>query len=390
MQPDLRSQFITLLEQKYGTWNKTTSRFGATPFGTISKDLNIGASQFSKLIYGTATEGMYQRSIANIQRLIRNEHLMSSLEQVQAEKESLEKNLRKQQRRNRWLVVLTGLSIVVATGWMGYRWLALPQPGITERTQVTQHPLSPFFDQEFNANFNSPYLDISEVQDYCPASAYEGVWSLNEPYKLPLPGSKRPGLYYLGKSADVRMKVARYEENPSLKGHVLTGYEFLVNEIWVDTDMKPLNSTYFDQDRKQFTDAFEALDFEANPNFKKVATIYSFFVDRFEVFPDSIIRKGEPVGRFANDVDDQLVAQYEIDIKYILERVIGDLTTTACHAIANPFTNPNDLQEQKSVISFDCIYTIANENLGIGGGYPYKKGYRLLQQNYADNLFCRD
>ena len=93
MQPDLRSQFITLLEQKYGTWNKTTSRFGATPFGTISKDLNIGASQFSKLIYGTATEGMYQRSIANIQRLIRNENLMSSLEEMQAQKTSLEKSV---------------------------------------------------------------------------------------------------------------------------------------------------------------------------------------------------------------------------------------------------------------------------------------------------------
>jgi hypothetical protein len=392
MQPDLRSQFITLLEQKYGTWNKTTSRFGATPFGTISKDLNIGASQFSKLIYGTATEGMYQRSIANIQRLIRNENLMSSLEEMQAQKTSLEKSVRKQQKKNRRLVLLMGIIAAVAlvSGWMGNRWLAHNPGENTSLSQVNRHPLAPFFDQEFNANFNSPYLDISEVQNYCPASAYEGVWSLNEPYKLPLPGSKRPGLYYLGKSADVRMKVARYEEDPSLKGHVLAGYEFLVNEIWVDTEMKPLSPTYFDQERKQFTEAFEALDFEANPNFKKVATIYSFFVDRFEVFPDSIIRKGEPVGRFATDVDDQLVSQYEIDLKYILESVIGDLTTTACNAIANPFTNPNDLQEQESAISFDCTYTITNENLGIGGGYPYKKGFRLLQQNYADNLFCRD
>jgi len=255
---------------------------------------------------------------------------------------------------------------------------------------IGQHPLSPFFAQEFNANFNSPYLDLSEVQFFCPGSAYEGEWVLDKPYKLPLPGSKRPGLYYLGKSADVRMKVARYGNDSLSKGHILSGYEFLVNEIWVDTEMRTLSPTYFDQDKKQFTATFEALDFASNPQFQKVATIYSFFVDRFEISPDSITRSGEPVGRFATDVNEELVTKYEIDIKYILERVIGDLTSTACNTIVNPFSNPNDLQEGQSVISFDCIYTIGNENLGIGGGYPYQKGYRLVQQNYADNLFCRE
>ena len=44
--------------------------------------------------------------------------------------------------------------------------------------------------------------------------------------------------------------------------------------------------------------------------------------------------------------------------------------------------------EKQSVINFDCLYTIKTENLGIGGGYPYRKGYRLEKQNYSDNLTC--
>jgi hypothetical protein len=231
-------------------------------------------------------------------------------------------------------------------------------------------------------------LNIGEVQDYCPCSAYEGEWSLPQPYKLPLPGSRRPGLYSLAKSADVRMKCSRYDTAGVGKGQVLTAYEYLVNEIWLDTKMTPLSPQYFDEDALVFTPEFDALNFADNPQFKKVATIHSFFTDRFIIHEDSIIRQGEPCGRYASEVDKQLAAENEIDIKYILQNVLGDMTTTRCSATANPFCDPNDLREGESTIVFDCIYTINNENLGIGGGYPYQKGYRLEHQNYADNLIC--
>jgi hypothetical protein len=64
------------------------------------------------------------------------------------------------------------------------------------------------------------------------------------------------------------------------------------------------------------------------------------------------------------------------------------LTQTDCQAVTNKFCDPNDLQEGESVIDFACLYTINSENLGIGGGYPYRKGYRLMKQNYSDNLTC--
>lgn len=389
MQEDLQSQFIALLEERYGSWNKTTSRFGATPFGIISKDLHIGASQFSKLIYGTATEGMYERSIANIKRLLYIETLKAQLEEAEDSRAQVELKLNRR-KNGRWLWMAISSTLALMALFTFVRWQQNKHKAKSSQEQSAQHPLAPFFDREFSANFNSPYLDISEVQFFCPGSAYEGIWALEQPYKLPLPGSKRPGLYYLGKSADVRMKVARYGKDSASRGQVLSGYEFLVNEIWVDTQMRPLSPSFFDKKRKQFTPTYDQLDFATDPSFQKVATIYSFFVDQFEITTDSIFRRGEPVGRFATDINEDLVNQYEIDIKYILENVIGDLTTAACHAIPNPFPNPNDLQEGQSVMQFDCLYTITNENLGIGGGYPYQKGYRLVQQNYADNLYCRD
>lgn len=390
MEQTLRDKFISKLEEKYGNWDKTTSRFGSTSFGAISKDLSISASQFSKLIYGTATEGMYQRSIENIKRLIQWESIQEELNIVQSENKELQEEVaqhrKKTQRSRQHLFLYTGLALVLGLGLMYFllAWNQVIQNPLNE----SQHPLSLYFDQEFNANFNSPYLDISEVQNFCPASAYEGIWSLSKPYKLPLPGSKKPGLYYLAKSADVRMKCARFDTLDIGQGNVLYGYEYLVNEIWLDTKNTPLSPKYFDKKQKSFTKEFENLDFENNPQFKKLATIHSFFTDKFEIYPDSILRKGEPCGRYASDIDEDLVAEYEIDIKFILENIISDLTTTNCMATSNPFANPNELKEKESVICFDCLYTIGTENLGIGGGYPYQKGFRLEKQNYTDNLIC--
>ena len=390
MEQSFKDKFITKLEEKYGPWNKSTSKFGATSFGVISQDLSISASQFTKLIYGTATEGMYQRSIENINRLLLRESIRQELTVTLAEKEELEAALHKKEQQltaNRRKLLIYLLAALCTGALIAY--LLLPLLSKREELIVAgNHPLDIYFDQDFNANFNSPYLDIAEVQDFCPCSAYEGEWVLSNQYKLPLPGSRRPGLYYLAKSADVRMKCSRYDTTGMGQGSVLSAYEYLINEIWLDTKMTPLSPTYFNQESLSFTREFEELQFEGNPQFKKIATIHSFFTDKFEIYPDSIVRKGEPCGRYASDIDQELAAKYEIDIKYILKNVLGNMTTTRCSSTANPFCDPNDLKEKESTILFDCIYTINNENLGIGGGYPYQKGYLLKKQNYADNLIC--
>ena len=388
MEDNKQEQFLAKLEEKYGSWSKATAKFGNTSYGEIAKALSISASQFSKLLYGTATEGMYIRSIENINRLLTRDAIREERDQALAENENLKAQLRELSSTKgtaKWWWV-AGLLLLGISATLVY--FLQPSLDAGPETAANTHPLSTFFDKGFDERYNSPYLDIEEVQDFCPCSAYEGTWSLSEQYKLPLPGSRKPGVYYVAASADVRMKCSRYDTVGPGQGGVLMGYEYLVNEIWVDTEMTPLSPTYFDKEQKAFTPAFDALSFEGTPQFKKVATIHSFFIDRFEIYPDSIIRRGEPYGRYASDVNEDLAEEYEIDIKFILTDVVGDLTTTSCAAAANPFCDPNELREGEAVIEFDCLYTIRTENLGIGGGYPYTKGFRLEQQSYADNLTC--
>jgi hypothetical protein len=387
MEGTLQDAFLAKLEEKYGTRNPITSRFGTSSFGDIASDLSISASQFSKLISGTATEGMYMRSIENIDRLLRRESIRKELEVVKTENIQVKKQLSAVHKSIKRRMIYTGLF----GGILGFLVLFLVKDKLYTKPTFTEnrsHPLAEFFDRDFNDEFQAPYVDISEIQNYCPCSAYEGEWTLKKPYKLPLPGTRKPGVYYLARSADVRMKCSRTDTLAQGSGRVLRGFEYLLNEIWVDTEMTPLSPTYFDKTNKVFTKAFDTLAFEDNPKFKKVANIHSFFIDEFELYHDRILRKGEPCGRYASDIDTKIAAEYDIDIKFILKNILSNLTSTSCDAAINPYCDPNDLKEGESFISFDCMYTIKTENLGIGGGYPYQKAYKLEKQIYTDNLTC--
>lgn len=385
----LKETFVNKLTEQYGPWEKRTSRFGNATFGEIATDLCMSASQFSKLISGSATEGMYLRSIRNIERLIEKQQFRLERDRALAAEASLRESFRNRPGSlGGWRASVYFFAALFMGGFCAYFLLPILSGGITEAAAIDRHPLSPYFDKGFDADYDSPYLKASEVQEYCPCAAYEGEWSLSEEYKLPLPSNRRPGVYYVAKTADVRMKCSKSDTLNLGKGRVLVAYEYLVNEVWVDTEQTPLSPKYFDKEKKMFTPEFDTLRFENYPTFKKVANIHSFFIDKFEIYQDSIIRRGEPCGRFATDIDEELAATYEIDLKYILEDVVGDLTQTACEAAPNNYCDPNDLREGESVILFDCLYTIQSENLGIGGGYPYRKGFHLRKQNYSDNLTC--
>ena len=389
MAESLQERFIETLEEKYGTWDRNTSRFGNASFGRISKELSISPSQFTKLLNGTATEGMYARGIRNVERLIQLEKEIQEKESAIRQLSELEIKLKRSQSSK---YVTWGLAVllILLTAFFSYWYIKNPESSPFQSNTVTSftHPLLPYFDRPFDDAYDPPYLGESEVLEYCPCSAYEGVWSLSAPDKLPLPGNKKPGVYYVAKSADVRMKCSKSDTLNAGKGNVLVAYEYLINEIWVDTKLTPLSPSFFNKELKKFTTAFDTLQFENNDQFQKVATIHSFFIDKFEIYPDSILRKGEPCGRFATDIDRELVRTYEIDLKSILEDVLGDLNKTDCKSSVNHYCDPNDLKEGESTLQFQCMYTIDAENLGMGGGYPYTKGYRLEDQNYSDNLPC--
>lgn len=391
MEGKLREEFIARLEDRYGPYERETSKFGQSAFGVIADDFSISASQFTKLMYGTATEGMYVRSIEHINRLIKQDAVKRERDHLLQVNEEQEVKLNRLQKRSRQNLVLRSIIVLllIALAAVLVHYLSgSGQQSRTDDTATRSHPLSDFFDTDFGIDSDSPYLDPSEAQEFCPCSAYEGVWSLGNEYKLPLPGTGRPGVYYVAKSADVRMKCSRSDTTYPGKGRILLGYEYLVNEIWIDMRSTSLSPTYFNLETKTFTQEFEDLNFDSDPNFRKVATIHSFFIDRFEIYPDSIVRRGEPCGRFTSDIDRELANEYRVDPEHILESIVGDLTSTACNSTINDFCDPNDLVEGESIISFECLYTIQAENLGIGGGYPYEKGYRLVKQNYADHLMC--
>ena len=380
--------FFERLIAQYGEWKKESHLFGRHTYGELSELLCISASQFSKLISGTATDGMYSRSLRNLEQLAEldklrafNEEMTVAIQQSEtANAGSTIGNLPK-----RYLLSLLLASLLACL--LGYWLNGFSAGGEDQQPLSTKHALSQFFDQDFRSPHSSPFLSTMEAIDYCPCSAYEGNWELDKEYIIPVP-AKKPGLYYLAKSSDLRMKCF-LSEAAKQPGFNMIGFEQMTHELWIDTENEPLHPRFFNLSTKDFTKDFYALDFEASPRFKRIATISSFMYNRFKLEDGQIYRWAEPIGRYASEVDNNLADKHEVDVKDILGNVIGNLIKTNCQPAQNEYCNPNMLLEGESSIRFNCDYTINTENLGIGGAYPYTKGFRLVKQNYSDNLLCR-
>ncbi len=384
-----QEDFKRELEETFGEWDKNGARFGSYSYGDIADKLCMSGSQFSKLLYGSATNGMYERSIKNIQQLQSFENLKLDNNRLIEELDTIKKrniDIGKTHSIKYTYVILISLLCLI----LGYALKMLLTKDIKEKLEDSSnstHALASYFDREFTDEHVSPFLSIDDAQNYCPGSAFEGIWNLEKPYVIPIP-LKKPGLYYFAKGSDVRMKCLKNVELDQ-KGKVLLGFENMIHELWIDTKREPLTPKYFNVTAKNYTKEFYNIDFENDASFKKIATIRSFFFNTFEIKQDKIIRKGEPSGRFAEKIDHDLVKQYEIDIKYVLQEVIGNMIKTKCEKAINNYCNPNTLVENESTIKFDCDFTINNENLGLGGSYPYSKSYKLIKQNYSDNLLCK-
>ncbi|HEY9169514.1 MAG TPA: hypothetical protein VIN72_08515 [Lutibacter sp.] len=386
MEGNLKDIFKDKLISLYGEFHPIVSKFGTSSFGKISSDLCISSSQFSKLISGSATEGMYIRSIRNVEQLEEHQRVLKDCKQL---KKELAKNKNKSiedfSAKRSKNILYTSLVFACLISGLAIGYYFAKDSFILESINADdKHPLRLFFNKIENKSTYLGFLNENEVQDYCPSSAFEGKWKLAKPYKIPLPGSKNSGVYLLAKSADVTLVTSKYAEN---KGRVLLGFEYLTHEVWVDKRRQALIPEYFDIKTRLFTDLYNNLDFEKDDNFVKIAVLKSLFLDEFTILTDSIIRKGQPSGRYVDFLDAELAKTYNVDVDYILNEVISDLTQTKCNSTINEYCNPNDLKVN-STISFDCFYSIGIENLGFGGGYPYTKTLQLVEKNYSDNLIC--
>ena len=385
MEGNLKDIFKEKLTTLYGDFHPIVSKFGTTSFGKISSDLCISSSQFSKLISGSATEGMYIRSIRNIEQLIEHQRVLKDSKQLKKELNKNKIKLKEDKFFSSKKLFLTSLIFTCLIFGLVIGYYFAKDSFHSESINANdKHPLSLFFNKIENKTTYLGFLNENEVQDYCPSSAFEGKWKLAQPYKIPLPGSKNSGVYLLAKSADITLVTSKYADN---KGRVLLGFEYLTHEVWVDKRRQPLIPEYFDLETRLFTDLYNNLDFEGDENFVKIADLKSFFLDEFTILKDSIIRKGQPSGRYVDFLDTELAKTYDVDVDYILNEVISDLTQTKCNSTINEYCNPNDLKVN-STISFNCFYSIGIENLGFGGGYPYTKTLQLVEKNYSDNLIC--
>jgi len=364
-----KNQFIGALEILYGDYVYDSALFGSSNYSQISTDLCYSNSHFTKLISGGATDGMYDRAINNVQKLIK----LKRLEEEAAKGQTV---------ANKWVWQLISAAVFLILLIVSY-FVFKPT---NENAAKSKHPLNMYFDFNDAHYYKSPYLSEEQVHEYCPCSAFEGRWDLDAEYIIPIP-YKIPGLYYVGKRADIRLKCRK--TSTEKKGLELIGFENIENEIWFDKSMKALAIENAGADINLFEERMRNLNFDSNNDFVKIASVYSCFYDEIQIKNDSIYRTGEPCGRYANADNEEILDEFNLDLNHIIEYVIGKMIFAECAPVRNMFANPNQLKSGESVISFPCKCSVMTENLGLGGAYPYTKSIKLIQQNYQSNLICQ-
>jgi len=380
MKNEKKQAFLAALEDLYGEYQYESALFGTYNYTSISSQLCYSKSHFTKLISGSATEAMYDRALKNVEKLKK----LKSLE----DRAALAEIKSKSSKFGIWQFLC--LTLLGLTAILGYRYYSISSIVTTASTLVEtkpSHPLEMYFDFNDAHYYKSPYLTENQVHEYCPCSGFEGRWQLHEEYTIPIP-YKIPGLYYLGKKADIRLKCRK--TNSSNKGQELIGFENIENEIWFDQSMTPIDLTKQDEADFKINEVYGKIDFEGNDDFIKIANVFSCFYDEITITADSIIRIGEPCGRYANGINEDILKEYGLDLNHIIEYIIGNMTFAQCSPIPNEFSNPNKLENGTSVLSFPCKCYSKTENLGLGGAYPYSKSIQLVHQNYQSNLFCNE
>lgn len=362
MKEEKQKEFIAGLENVYGPYNYESALFGSYNYSKVSAELCYSNSHFSKLISGGASEAMYDRAINNIRRLQTTKSLSAQLtKNPQIKKKPI------------WKFLAFGLGLAAVSLFFFMR----ESPDTTN-----SHPLEMYFDFNDAHYFKSPYLSEEQVHQYCPGSAYEGRWKLLNKYVIPIP-YKIPGLYYVGSNADIRLKCKKTTTDN--KGNELIGFENIENEIWFDKTMSKIDVNDISEG---YIENLSNIDLENDQNFVKIASVYSCFYDEIMITNDSIYRKGEPCGRYANAENVDVLKKYNLDLNHIIEYIIGNMIFAKCAPVKNEYCDPNDLQKGESFLSFDCKCSLKGGGDSNTNTFNYTKKIGLIEQNYQSNLSC--
>jgi len=169
--------FIAKIEEKYGKWNRDAAQFGNTSYGDIANDLCYSNSHLTKLMSGSASDAMYERASKNIDRLIKLDTQEGLIQQLEKEKTTLLEKNQAANKRNDLLNILKYVIplLLLFTMFFVFKYFQNTNKDIVEKQNNETHPMSRYFDSAGMPNTKTPYLNSTQVHDYCPCSAFEGA-----------------------------------------------------------------------------------------------------------------------------------------------------------------------------------------------------------------------
>ncbi len=340
------SIFIGKLKLLYGKYDEEKKRFEKISNSEAARDLGYSDAQFSRLIHHSATQKEYQRSIQNIDRILKIRRYEARVERDK------KKTIGDWQRKPLWFI-LTILFFIIAMYGIFFK-PTLSNTTITSSTPNRDYTLK----WAFENSFVTPYIKLNQLpkNGYYPTYKYQGKWELKQPYKLPIFREKN-GFHYLATN------VIMYAY--SISPYILKAYEYQHHEIWYDKLHRPIDS--FLSNQYQLKKSYEHLSFKADSNFVKVAVVHTLLQDQFRIDSNKIYRRGKVIGRDLqfvptkvlqnSSLNNQEIEDLQNSLNEISRNVLEDFSQPiSCMPAKVPNSDFNKIKDGDTM-SFTCQLT---------------------------------
>ncbi|PTB96973.1 hypothetical protein C9994_04965 [Marivirga lumbricoides] len=278
---DLYKRITEKLEKLYGPFDADKKRFKKSNNSKIARDLGYSDAQFSRLINGTATPGEYERTLQNVDRILK----IKEFEENTQESNSPQFYIIK---KKNWIIGTLLFLLLTSSTLLILNLTA-------KKTNVEDYSRDYTLRWAFETEFVNPYTKLEELPADCnfPCYKLQGQWELNKKYKIPL-YIETDGFHYQATSVKMYTRCAINIESD---GRLLEGYEYQMHEIWYDKTELDISTFMNNKEGDDGEESnYEALDFTKDSRFVKVATVHTLFRNRFTI-GDSITRDGQVIGR---------------------------------------------------------------------------------------------
>lgn len=376
----IHKDFISRLENYYGSFDSVSNKFESTSNSKIARDLFYSDSQFSRLINNTASEGELTRALRNVQRMLDVHALNKKISKIESDKGAFNFG-------SKGFIMMVGLLLVTLTVMCFYYFKK--DSNIVISDKENEQSRYEMLRWGFENSFIKPYVKLKELPEDCyyPCYKYQGKWKLKSEYKIPF-FRERNGFHYVAKEA---VMYARCMDERKDKGESFEGYEYQKHEIWYDKRETPLDSFFTKDVSSKLKTSYIQSNFEVDSNFVKIAYVHTFFRTEFKIDSSQIFRSGKAIGR-----DIEFVTYKELENKSISTEVLNELKNET-YVIAkslledfskpitcNPTLAPNvdfNRIKQGDELSFDCHFSIGRFQV------DYNKSY-IFDDQYI-STYCR-